>query len=428
MIQRAFRCVLLGVALVASGCAGEPTLAPTPGIYGGADGRVQFTTSSAIQERQQRSLLYVTDRAAVLDEGGGLSYGSERSRSMSYGSVAVEIERSRTGAGELRVGAVEKRGEFPSTPYPVQASAGGLRRSPLAVAQHEKAIRGLQAEVSRRLANSPRKEVVIFVHGYNNSFEDAVRSTGNVCQFLGEEFVCVVLTWPAGGSAGAFFGYNVDRESGEFAVSDVRKAIRAIGETSGISKVHLLAHSRGTDVLTSALQQLAIESHVAQTSLSRRLKVANIVLFAPDIDIDVASSRIFTVLSDPDLPVGRIPQPQSTFNRGSLHLTVYSSPGDKALGLSGRLFGSIIRLGQLATAQRDDRLPKELPDFAGAIDFIEYPDGGTLIGHDYFLSSPKVSADFVALIRYGLAPGEQGRPLEEIKRPFWRTVSGESLR
>jgi esterase/lipase superfamily enzyme len=344
---------------------------------------------------------------------------------MSFGSVAIEIERTATGTRELRMGAIEKLGEFPRTPYPVQASLGGFRRSPLTVGEHEKAIDTLQLEVSRRLSISPRKEIVIFIHGYNNSFEDAVRATGNICQFLGEDFVCIVLSWPAGGSGGAFFGYNVDRESGEFAVADMRKAIRAIAETKGISKVHLLAHSRGTDVLTSALQQLGIESHVAQTSLSQRLKVANIVLFAPDIDIDVAASRIFTTTSDPDLPFGRSPQPYSSFKQGALHLTVYSSPGDKALGISGRLFGSIIRLGELATARRDDRLPKELPDFANVIDFVEYADGGTLIGHDYFLSSPRVSADFVALIRYGLKPGEPGRPLEEIKRPFWRIVSGE---
>ena len=57
-----------------------------------------------------------------------------------------------------------------------------------------------------------------------------------------------MLTWPAGGSRGAFLGYNVDRESGEFAVADMRKAIRAIGQTEGLRGVHIIAHSRGTDV------------------------------------------------------------------------------------------------------------------------------------------------------------------------------------
>jgi hypothetical protein len=40
------------------------------------------------------------------------------------------------------------------------------------------------------------------------------RSPGDLCHFLGREFVCSIFTWPAGGSRGLFFGYNVDRESG----------------------------------------------------------------------------------------------------------------------------------------------------------------------------------------------------------------------
>jgi hypothetical protein len=46
------------------------------------------------------------------------------------------------------------------------------------------------------------------------------------------------------------------------------------------------------------------------------------------------------------------------------------------------------------------------------------------LGHSYFTSDPKVSSDLIALIRYGLKPGEPGRPLEEIQRPFWRIPSG----
>ena len=120
----------------------------------------------------------------------------------------------------------------------------------------------LQDEIHRRLAKFARKEVVIFIHGYNNTFADAAFATGNLCRLLGQDFVCVVLTWPAGGSRGAFMGYNVDRESGEFAVADIRKAIRAIGETDGVRGIHIIAHSRGTDVLASVFQQLGEEAYV----------------------------------------------------------------------------------------------------------------------------------------------------------------------
>ena len=274
--------------------------------------------------------------------------------------------------------------------------------------------------MSRRLQRAPRKEVVIFVHGYNNSFDDAAYSTGNICRFLGADFVCVVLSWPAGGTSGFLFGYNVDRESGEFAVADMRKAIRAIGETKGIAKMHIIAHSRGTDVAASALQQLGIESYAMKSSLGERLHLANIVLASPDIDIDVAATKILTIASDPDLPYGTGPRPKGVFSQGELHLTIYSSPNDKALGLSGLLFGSVVRLGQLDPTKRLRELAEAPPDLAGAVDFVAFDGSSNFLGHNYFLSDPRVSADIVGLIRYGLKPGDPGRPLEEIRRPFWR--------
>jgi esterase/lipase superfamily enzyme len=414
---------VLLTSLVLVGCVSETTLAPTPAIYTGEGARQQFVTSSL--QRPDHSLLYVTNRASVLGPDGRLAYSSDRSRSMSFGSVDIAVDRrpGQEGGGDLKVGAITELGAFPKSPYSLEITRAGYRRAPDAIQAHEKAVSELQAQVARRVAGSARKEVVVFVHGYNNSFEDAVRSTGNLCEFLGEEFVCVLVSWPAGGSKGILFGYNVDRESGEFAVSDVRKAIRAIADTQGVRKIHFIAHSRGTDVLASALQQLGIESYVTQSALSTRLKVANVVLCAPDMDLDVAASKIFTIGSDPDLPFGKEPKPSVTIPTGSLHLTVYSSPDDKALEVSGLLFGSIIRLGQLAVSQHDPRL-REAPQLAGLADFIEFTGGSSLLGHDYFLSNPKVSADLVALIRYGLKPGEPGRPLEEVQRPFWRINAG----
>lgn len=40
------------------------------------------------------------------------------------------------------------------------------------------------------------------------------------------------------------------------------------------------------------------------------------------------------------------------------------------------------------------------------------------IGHSYFRSDPRASADLMAVLRYGLLPNEPGRPLEEIERPY----------
>ena len=410
---------VLSIMLLA-GCVSDGTLAPTPAIHATSLGVPQVEASRGSGTTETLDLLYVTNRALTQSPGGALAYANVRSRTMSFGSVAVAIDDRPDAPGSLQVGEITPLGSFPRTPYPIRATPAGVQRAPDAVRAHERAVSVLQTEVSQRLSRTRRKEVVVFIHGYNNTFQDAAATTGNLCHFLGDEFVCVVLSWPAGGSGGVLFGYNIDRESGEYAVADMKKAIRAIAETKGLEKIHIIAHSRGTDVLASAIQQLGIETYVARTSVSERLRIANVVLFAPDIDLDVASSKIFSAVSDPDLSYGSTTRPFGAFPPGNLHVTVYSSPGDRALGLSGLLFGSILRLGQLAPAQQDFVTVANAPDFAGLVDFVEIEGGGSLLGHDYFLSDPTVSADLVALIRYGLKPGEPGRPLVEIRRPFWR--------
>ncbi|MDX0235123.1 alpha/beta hydrolase, partial [Sinorhizobium meliloti] len=350
---------------------------------------------------------------------------AERATFLSFGSVSIASTRKPlTSKSELRVSAVSQTGRFPATPYGVEATANGLSRSVEAVTAHDQAAASLQAEVARRLSTSDRKEVVVFVHGYGNSFDAAALTTGEICRSLQNQFVCIVLTWPAGGSGGFFFGYNIDRESSEFSVADLKKAIRIIAETQGLERLHLLAHSRGTDVLASVVQQLSIEAYVSQSSMWQRYKIANVVFFAPDIDLDVASSKMFAWISDPDLAFGNKPRPSTVPPQGPLHLTVYSSPRDKALGASTLLFGSALRLGQLAV----DRLPKNRSEaasrWAGSqmgelVDFIEFPGGG-FIGHSYFLSNPAVKADFIALIRDRAKAGDPRRQILEIKRPFWR--------
>jgi esterase/lipase superfamily enzyme len=415
---RGIALALAGAALAVSlgACSPEDALAPTPSIFAGATALVD---APALSGGDQLSLVYVTDRAPTTDpETGAMTYGAGRSHAMSFGTIAVDIERPSSGdGGKVKLGPATEIGRFPQGPYTTEPTPKGIRRTPDVVAAHESAVAALQGEIGRRLAGSQRKEVVFFIHGYANTFDDAARTMGNLCHYLGHDFVCVVLTWPAGGK-GVFMGYNVDRESSEFAVADMKKAIRAISDTPGVRTVHFIAHSRGTDVLTSAMQQLGIEAYSSRSSLSQQLKVKNVVLFAPDIDIDVASTKLFGAVSDPDALYGSKKNPNGAFPQGNVHLTIYSSPDDKALGLSSFLFSSNMRLGQQDLDRSDARAFGE--GKAGLVDFIEVNGTTDMFGHGYFLSNPAVSSDLVAMIRYGLKPGDPGRPLTEIRGPFWR--------
>ena len=414
---------LVGLALLSACSATEGLLTPTPANFAAPQDRTPLNSARPIYASSDLNLLYVTDRAPIADpQTNALSYGSERSRTMSFGSIDIRIEPDSNGAmGEMKLGGVNEIGRFPEVPYPAVVSSAGYRRAPSVVAAHEEAVASLQGEIRRRLAKTERKEVVVFIHGYNNTFNDAANATGSICRLLGGDFVCVVLTWPAGGSRGAFLGYNVDRESGEFAIADMRKAIRTIGQTEGVRGVHIIAHSRGTDVLASAFEQLSAEAYVSRFSNTENLKVRNIVLFAPDIDVDVAATKIFDVFSDPDAPYGAKKNPNAAIP-GSFHLTIYSSPGDQALGLSSNIFGSRLRLGQLDLSSPEARALRADPGHR--VDLIEVDENTGAWGHGYFLSNPAVRSDLVALIN-GLKPGDPGRPLVEIRRPFWRIAGAQ---
>jgi len=147
-------------------------------------------------------------------------------------------------------------------------------------------------------------------------------------------------------------------------------------------------------------------------------KFNNVVLMAPDIDVEVASQKFFTFTSDPDLmsnwPHDRLPRTLQG------RITVYSSPGDRALSVSKFFFRSLRgRLGQLSV----DDIPVDKQawfELWGKMDLIVYKGSRTdRFGHSYFTSNPKVSSDLIQLVRYGKKPGEPGRPLVKVAPVIW---------
>ena len=143
-----------------------------------------------------------------------------------------------------------------------------------------------------------------------------------------------------------------------------------------------------------------------------------IIQLAPPVD--VATAKLFSIESDPDLPNGKASNPPGVIPLPTLRLTVYTYPGDKALSIAEYLMGSLRRAGRLDEAMLSKEQLARSRNAAGYAAFIQVTHTSGFIGHSYFVSDPSVSSDLVALIRYGLEPGDPGRPLEEISRPFWR--------
>ena len=157
-----------------------------------------------------------------------------------------------------------------------------------------------------------------------------------------------------------------------------------------------------------------------RSSPDREFHIANVVLVAPDLDGDVAITKIFKVFSDPDLPFGEKATQAHSFRLrpGSESPSMFRPTTRRSRRQAGSSAashdsgGSTLRCSRLSRSTAIGMLR--------AVDIIEVRGTTVFFGHSYFVSNPRVSADIVAMLRYDLRPNEPGRPLEQIAGPFWR--------
>ncbi|MBK1701682.1 hypothetical protein CKO22_12350 [Thiococcus pfennigii] len=426
------------LVLVVGGCATKPReLMPTPLIYEQPGGKPLFDRPT--ERSTAVDLLYITDRGEPTPEEAALKlpYGETRGRRLAFGSAKIDIEPpitweqlehqsqlgERTQPINLQLGAVTELGTYPPEPYQIEIlSTGEAIRAPEFQKRHDAASRSLRAEIARRLEVSPSKEITLFVHGFNETFATAAFTAAELCHFLGREPVCAFFTWPASHTGNFLISYTNTTESAQYAVDHLKKTIRLIGSQPGVKRVHLLAHSRGAELMLSAAHQLLIETIAAGQEPVERLKLGELVLFSPDVDMEIAAQRITGHISDPDLITvwskRRLPR--------GLHgqLTIYTSPEDRALLVARILFRSRHRLGQITA---DDIRPEGQKFLAetGKVNLITYEGKRTdLFGHSYFTTNPEVSSDVIQLLRYGKRLGEPGRELVQTGPVTWEFPTG----
>jgi esterase/lipase superfamily enzyme len=405
----------LATGMLIVGCREE--LMPTPNLYVQTKDNPFQEVPPALQSSRVE-VLYATDRAPVQKKKtAGLQYGYERSKSLAFGLCTVEIGRNLSWDQLVRDSRTQRRskglplslqeirevGRFAAVPDLTAFNRDTFVENPEAVANRTATERQLTALLSERLAPTPCHEAYIYIHGFNNSFEDAAFVMAGLWHFMGRTGVPIIYTWPAGSPEGALGGYTHDSESGQFTGYHLRQFLRTIASCPDLKKIHLIAHSRGTDVLMTALRELNLEYRAAGKQTRSELKLGNLILAAADLDFEVTSQRITAEL----LPL--IPE----------RMTVYVSATDRAIGAADLLFGSKRRIGQLRWTDLTPEQQKAL----GAVSQMQVVDvraRTSFLGHSYFHQSPAVSSDVILLLRDNRSPGaENGRPLTKRQDNFW---------
>lgn len=225
-----------------------------------------------------------------------------------------------------------------------------------------------QVEVAREHTSSG--SLVLFVHGYNYSFERTCRMAAEMQRYLQGKATLLVFSWPSNGIP---TDYVSDQADIEWSVPMLADLIGELGDRIGQANVQIVAHSLGTRGVVFALQRLAYQR-------VERPAIGQLVLLAPDFD-----SQIFVDLL-PEL---------APLTRG---ITLYASVNDAPLKLSRQLSG-YPRLGEAG---------KYLTLVEG-MDTIDVSSLGRyqITGHEYFYFHPMVRTDLVALLGSGRPAAER---------------------
>ncbi len=378
---------------VLAACSGGTGGTGGVGAVGGAGAVASGADGPDAGSKTGDWLFYVTDRNVVKSDAGATIYGEDRNPSMAFGRVRA--------AGTGRGGRELVR--FPATPLPFSMQAGRIVPEPTVARAYDQSIARVRSELSSTLRAAGGRDVTVFVHGFNNDFEESVQSARILAEASGRKGVFVLFSWPAGHSG--LGGYLRDRESGEFSIYHLKETLRILAGVPGLRSIHVIAHSRGSDVATTALREMVIAARASGRSPRDVLKVDNLIMAAPDIDFGVAGQRLLAEQFGPAF--GRI--------------TVYMNPRDGTLALSQSLMSGI-RFGRLTEADLDPNA-REIFNGVGNVDFLDVENVVMRSGHGYFRQNPAVLADIGRLIRYSAPPGDPRRALRHLEGNFWAVTN-----
>lgn len=205
-----------------------------------------------------------------------------------------------------------------------------------------------KSELEKSLHARPKgqREIVLFVHGFNNNFAEGIYRLAQLSNDMDLPNPTIHYSWP---SAANPLGYIYDRDSLLFARDGLEELIKAV-KSAGAEQILLVGHSMGTLLIMETLRQMAIANRQGF-----KRDISGVVLISPDIDVDLFRRQV--------AKTGPLPQP----------FIIFTSKKDRALQLSARLSGKHKRLGNVQDIAELENLQITL------IDITRFSSGAT--GH-----------------------------------------------
>lgn len=313
-------------------------------------------------------IFFATDRQQTGKDDPNVYFGSLEGESLTYGTVSVSIPASHSR------GIIER----PKW-YRLEFSEDQSEHIVLLKLITEKDAPSFFKKLHNDIDKTEQKEVFVFIHGFNNSFQEAAFRTAQIANdigFLGEGSagVPIMYSWPSTEKKPPL-GYTQDKTRMSHARPHLVKFITELARTTGAKRINIIAHSMGADLLGLVLAEIA--------QMKDKPIFNQIILASPDID-----QKDFKQYIAPRM-IGM-----------STRTTVYTSSCDIALEAS-YLTNGARRVGDSTDGTIVVKGVETID--ASKVDF-------GLIGHSYFADARPLLDDMFTLVTQGLPASKRNLP------------------
>jgi esterase/lipase superfamily enzyme len=233
---------------------------------------------------------------------------------------------------------------------------------------------------------SPRKELFIFVHGFNVSFEEAARRTAQIHYDMNFAGAPIFFSWPAHDKF--IITYPADETNVSWSAPHLKRFLLEVVKESQARSINLIAHSMGSRALAAALREIELEMR-GQSRLFNQ-----VILAAPDIDAEEFRIHLAPAIA-----------------RASQRLTLYASSRDDAL-----LASQFLHRSPRAGDARDGLV------VVSGIDTIDVTAiDSSPWGHTYLGSNDPILQDLKLLFSDAAAPRDRSwlSPAERGGLTYW---------
>lgn len=191
-------------------------------------------------------------------------FGSDRASKVSYSAFKVSVPRRRAlGSIRLASGLPDPNVDFVTLGEKRFSSGGALARAVLAQ--------------DRKLGDAGR-EAVVFVHGFNTNFDESLYRLAQIDHDFHMPGAKILYAWP---TTHRLSLYVHDEDSAAFARDGLEALLDHLA-AGGVSRIVLLGHSKGAQIVVETLRQMRIKGDPKVFA-----RLGGVILLSPDMDTDL---------------------------------------------------------------------------------------------------------------------------------------------